>query len=209
MTFRSARPHILSMILLALFMSLFPVRAGADAASDLPSLEEFSDAIRNGDAEALRGIYIPDVLAAEVVQQPEDDPAFVSSQENTLTQFRMAEEAGSTGLLAHNYLAGDAFFQMQEGQVFFLVYGDGRTEVFVVKRILRFRALDPNSVWSNFIDLRNAHLISASHLFSKVYAQPGHVILQTCIQVGEESSWGRLFIDAIPYPAEDSTDTEK
>ena len=206
MPFRSARPHLLSVLLLTLIVSLFPVRAGADAPSELPSLEEFSAAIRNGDAQALRGIYIPELLAAEVVPQPEEDPAFVSSQENTLTQFRMAEEAGSTGLLAHNYLAGDAFFQMEEGQVFFLVYGDGRTEVFVVKRILRFRALDPDSVWSNFIDLRNAHLISASHLFSKVYAQPGHVILQTCIQVGEESSWGRLFIDAVPYPEDLSTE---
>lgn len=207
MVFRSARPHILTVILLALVLSLFPVRAGADAASDLPSLEEFTAAVQNGEAEALRGIYIPDVLAAEVVQQPEDDPAFVSSQENTVTQFRMADGVGSTGLLAHNYLAGQSFFQVEEGQIFFLVYGDGRTEVYVVKRILHFRALDPDSVWSNFIDLQNAHLISASHLFSKVYAQPGHVILQTCIQMREEPSWGRLFIDAVPYPDEVSAES--
>jgi hypothetical protein len=139
------------------------------------------------------------VLASPIVSQPEGDPGFVSTSENTLTQFRLAQGAGSTGLLAHNYLAGKYFFMMEAGQVFYLVYGDGHTETFIVTELSRYRALDPDNVWSKFIDLQQGSFLSASALFSKMYAHPGHVVLQTCIYAAGNSSWGRLFVVAEPY----------
>jgi hypothetical protein len=101
-------------------------------------------------------------------------------------------------LLAHNYLAGKYFIRLKEGQAFYLVYGDGHTQEFVVADIQRFRALDPENVWSSFLDLKYGALLSSTELFSKIYDQPGKVILQTCIRADGQPSWGRLFLIAEP-----------
>lgn len=200
MALRSSRPHLVFVLLLAITLSFFPVTVEADSGVVLPTLDEFISTVSDGQAEALRGIYIPEVLAGSVVSQPSSDAAYVSSEANTLTQFGQAAQFGSIGLLAHNYLAGKTFSRVEEGQVVYLVYGDGHTQAFVVTQILRFQALDPDSIWSNFIDLDQGGRLSASRLFSKVYAQPGHLILQTCIYAHGDPSWGRLFVIAEPYP---------
>jgi hypothetical protein len=199
MAFRSARPHIVYVLLFSFVLAVFPSQVKAGNGVKILPLDEFVSTVQTGEVGVLRGIYVPEVLAGRIVPQPEDDPSFVSTNENTLTQFRLASQAGSTGLLAHNYLAGRDFFKVGEGQIFYLVYGDGHTETFIVTQILRFRALDPENIWSSFIDLEQGGLFSASDLFSKIYDRPGRVILQTCIQVGGEASWGRLFIIAEPY----------
>jgi len=198
MALRSARPYIVSILLSALILAFFPSHVEAGNGVTIPPLHEFIRTVRNGEVDSLRGVYVPQVLASPIVSQPEDDPSFVSGQENTLTLFGQAARVGSTGLLAHNYLAGRYFTKVGEQQVFYLVYGDGHTEAFVVTQILRFRALEPDNIWSRFIDLSHGEIISASDLFSEVYAQPGRVVLQTCIRAGGESSWGRLFILAEP-----------
>jgi hypothetical protein len=199
MALRSARPHIISVLLFALVLALIPSQVQAGGGITIPSLEEFTGIVQNGEGDTLRGVYMPEVFAHEVVPQPSDEPGYVSSEENTITQFSLASQAGSTGLLAHNYLAGKHFFKVRQGQVFYLVYGDGRTESYVVTEIQRFQALDPESVWSNFLDLRRGNVISSSELFSQVYGQSGNVILQTCIFARGDVSWGRLFVIAEPH----------
>lgn len=196
---RSARPHIVSVLALVLVLTLFPGRVEADNGVVLPLLEEFASEVSNGEAGSLRGIYVPEVFASRIVLQPKDDPTFVSSEEDALTEFALAHQAGSTGLLAHNYLAGRNFSKVKQDQVFYLVYGDGRTEAYIVTEVLRYKALDPQSVWSYFVDLRHGNLVSASRLFSDVYGEPGRVVLQTCIFAAGDASWGRLFIIAEPF----------
>lgn len=187
-----------------LLTTLFPVgrvHALNDYAKDenLPLLEEFAVEVSNGQADELRGIYIPEVLAARVVQQPAKNNQFVSPRQDTVTQFGLATKFGSTGLLAHNYLAGESFFLLKENQTFYLIYGDGTISTFVVTETLRYQALDPTSTKSTFRDLSSNDLLTASELFSRVYGQPGQVILQTCIFMDENPSWGRLFVIAEPY----------
>ena len=189
-------------LVLALLLASFPTQAEAVGAADgssLPSLEAFIGAVGNGETDALRGIYVPEVLASWIVPQPEGERAFISSDENTLTQFGLAALFGSTGLLAHNTLAGRDFSTVEVGQVFYLVYGDGRTDSFRVSQIRRFWALDPQDSLSMFFDLKKPRLLTAAQLFLEVYDQPGNVILQTCIDANEEPSWGRLFVIAEPY----------
>lgn len=164
----------------------------------LPLLEEFASQVRNGQADELRGVYIPDILAARVVQQPTKNNEFVSPRENTLTQFGLATKFGATGLLAHNYLTGEGFFLLKENRKFYLIYGDGQTEAFVVTEILQYQALEPNRASSKFVDLANDDLLTAASLFSKIYNRSGQVIFQTCISRGQELSWGRLFVIAEP-----------
>jgi len=166
---------------------------------DLPLLQIFANQLKNGRSDQLRGVYVPEILAATVVQQPKENNGFVSSRQNIVTQFGLASKFGSTGLLAHNNLAGASFSQLEPGQKIYLVYGDGQVSAFTVTEILRYQALSPKSPSSKFIDLKTNDVLKASEVFSNVYDRPEHVIFQTCIANGEEASWGRLFVIAEPY----------
>jgi hypothetical protein len=186
-------------LLLAVLLASFAAPAASAGAPELPTLEEFIETVAGGDADSLTGIYVPDVMASRIVPQPDGERLFVSSVENTLTEFGLAERFDSTGLLAHNTQAGRYFAKLDLGQVFTLIYGDGRTESFLVTEMLRFRALEPEDTRGMFLDLRRGDLLRTDQLFWRVYARPGNVILQTCIASGDVLSWGRLFVIAEPY----------
>jgi hypothetical protein len=191
-------------LIFVLFTTLIPtgsVQALDDPfdGNSLPLLDEFVNQLRNGRGEELRGLYIPDILAAHVVQQPVKNIEFVSPRQNTVTEFGLAAQSGSTGLLAHNYLAGESFFLLKEKQKFYLIYGDGQVSAFVVTEIMRYKALEPTSISSKFVELGDGDAMSASELFSKMYNRDGAVILQTCIEADENLLWGRLFVIAEPY----------
>ena len=100
------------------------------------------------------------------------------------------------GLLAHNYLAGDYFFDIQKGAKVSIVYGDGSISEFIVTDIQEYQALQPNSPRTDFRDLETDKVISATELFKRVYMEPNRVTFQTCIWEGNEDSWGRLFVIA-------------
>lgn len=164
----------------------------------LTDLDVFADHVKNGQAGELRGIYIPGILAARVVQQPSGRPDFVSSWKNIATQFSLASKVGSTGLLAHNYLAGQSFTLLAIGQEFYLIYGDGEIAAYTVSDVLEYQALESGSLTSEFVDLEDGSILTHEELFMKVYDRPGQVILQTCITVNDDASGGRLFVIAKP-----------
>lgn len=170
----------------------------APRVGNLPSLQAFASQIKTGTANDLVGVYIPEILAAQVTSQPKGDAGFVTPWPDFVTQFSDAARFGSTGLLAHNYLAGQSFSQLGKNQTFNLIHGDGTTFAFVVTGILRYQALEPNSVTSTFKNLETGESLTASELFLQVYDRPGMVILQTCIAANGNPSWGRLFIIAEP-----------
>jgi hypothetical protein len=203
MALKSIRSILLISFILILFSTLIPgttVRALSShfRTSRLPLLDAFVREIKNGQAQEVRGVYIPELLAARVVQQPTGNTEFVSPRQGIATQFDMASRLGSTGLLAHNYLAGESFSLLEEGQKFYLIYGNGQTSVFVVTAILKYRALEPASASSDFVNLENSALLTTSELFSTIYNRPGQVIFQTCISAEGNPSWGRLFVIAEP-----------
>jgi hypothetical protein len=155
----------------------------------------------NGDSNQLQGVYAPGLFADVVLQQPAGYPSFVSRDPQALTQYASASDLGSTGLLAHSFLAGRRFPLMRKGQIIHLIYGDGRIESFVVARLLRYRALQPNSVHSSFEDLAGGGRLDASTLFQRVYGHRGALVLQTCIEFDGSPNWGRLFVIAAPTKA--------
>jgi hypothetical protein len=165
----------------------------------LPLLDVFVSRVTNGRADELRGVFVPEIFAARVIQQPVGNHEFVSPRQNIITQFELASKFGSTGLLAHNFLGGERFFLLAKGQKFYLVYGDGQIAAFIVTEILRYQALEPNNTSSKFLDLESDDLLTTPELFSKVYSKSGNVIFQTCIAEGDNLSWGRLFVIAEPY----------
>lgn len=164
----------------------------------LTDLDTFVDDVKNGQAGELRGLYIPGLLAAPVVQQPPGRVDFVSPWENVVTQFSLASKVGSTGLLAHNYLAGRNFALLKPGQELYLIYGDGQVDVYTVSDVLQYEALVAASTSSDFLDLQDESTLTHKELFMNVYDRPGQVILQTCITMNDDPSGGRLFIIAKP-----------
>ena len=172
------------------------VRSTSGAA--FPELEAFVTSMTPAAPEQLMAVFVPDTFLMPVTQQPSDNPQFVAPVENTITEFAATGKFDSTGLLAHNYLAGENFFTLREGQEFFLVLGDGSTSAFIVTEIQQYQALQPQSPYSDFVDLETSDRLSASQLFKTAYGRAGTVVFQTCIADGGEASWGRLFVIAEP-----------
>lgn len=162
-----------------------------------PFFDTLVASLTNGNANQVVGVYVEDLLALRVVQQPASDPAYVSTLPNTATYFAMVTQVtGNTGLLAHNYLAGIYYFDLVPGQVVVLIYGDGRTEEYMVSEMQEYQALNPTSPTSNFVDLSSGETLSSTDLFYIVYGGSARTTLQTCIAQGNEPSWGRLFVIA-------------
>ena len=196
------RTALNTVLLLVIFTSLFAQPASAlslqNSEVTFPDFTEFSNSVENGDKSVLRGVYVSNVLATPVVQQPVDNAGYVSSTDGMLTQFSLPSQFGNVGLLAHNTLSGKFFFQLEVGQEVRLVYGDGRVEYFIIQRILQYQALQPNSPYSNFRDLSSDEILTAEQVFRKVYTGDRHVTFQTCIAANGISTWGRIFVIATP-----------
>ena len=165
---------------------------------DDPSLVEFATHLINGQTDQVVGVYAPGLFALPVNQQPSGQPDYVNRENGLVTEFALPRKYGSTGLLAHNYLSGSNFFQLQPGQDVVAVYGDGQLKHYRVDDILAFRALKPNSPFSDFVDLSDPDrtLLSSADLFNRVYTTDDTLVFQTCIDNDGEPSWGRIFIVA-------------
>jgi hypothetical protein len=196
---RTALSFKLLLILLASFLfNPKPTQAIGYSDDSLLSFAEFSKSVQNGEADVLRGVYVPAVLALPVVQQPANKPYYVSNRDGQITQFSIASQYGNTGLLAHNTLSGRLFSQFAIGQEVRLVYGDGKVEDFVITQSLRFQALQPESVSSSFQNLDKIETLTAGQMFNRAYTGESRVVFQNCIAAEGNPSWGRLFVIAVP-----------
>jgi hypothetical protein len=192
-------PILNTTIILALLLAFFFNPASALAmAGSATSFTEFSRSVQNGKADVLTGVYVSNVMALPVVQQPYGSAGYVSNNDGETTQFRMASQFGNVGLLAHNHLSGKSFSQLAVGQEVRLVNGDGSVEYFVVAEILRYQALQPHNPYGTFRNLDKDETLSAEQMFKRVYFGDRHVTFQTCIEAEGNLSWGRLFVIAIP-----------
>jgi hypothetical protein len=189
---------LLVFVLSSLFFNPMLTPPIVKAKNILPDFTDFAQPVENGDVNSLSGVYVPNILALSVIQQPSGNAGYVSNKDDETTQFAMASKFGSVGLLAHNYLSGRFFSDLTVGQEVRLVYDDGKVEYFVVTEILRYQALEPNSQLSSFRNLDNYEVLSAEQMFKRVYAGERHVTFQTCIAANGTFSWGRLFVVAKP-----------
>lgn len=198
----------LNLAILALDISLvfhvsLPTLSGNLSARSVDSRLKTSSnpVLRNESNALLREISIKNAGPFLVVQQPAGETNYVSSEEDEVTQFSVADRYGNIGLLAHNYLSGKSFSKLSIGQEVRLEYADGKIEYFVVKEILRYQALDPKSPYSSFQNLDNRNeVLTVGQMFDRAYQGERHLTLQTCIAAKGVSSWGRLFIIATPKP---------
>ena len=162
-------------------------------------LTSFAQSVKNNQSSQITGVYVQDVMEFPVVQQPRSNASYVSSMPDTITQFQMASNFHSIGLLAHDYLAGSTFADLQSGKEIYLVYGDGSLKRFQIYDIQKYQALSPNDPYSSFVDLSDGSKLSAESLFYKTYGLgKDTLILQTCISTPSTPSWGRIFVLARP-----------
>ncbi len=163
-----------------------------------PELDSFTAVMKNGQASQVVGVFVQGKFALPVLQQPEGDVNYVAVQDNTVTQFATPYAYGTIGLLAHNFLSGKLFFNLKENDDVFIVYGDGLQEDYRITQIQRYQALNPSNPYSYFVDPNDPANTSmtAGELFDRIYAHPGRVVLQTCIDANGDPSWGRLFVTA-------------
>jgi hypothetical protein len=190
--------NFLLILLASFFLNPKSTQAIGYTDDSLLSFAEFSKSVQNGEAGVLRGVYVPDVLALPVVQQPASKPYYVSNRDGQITQFAIASQYGNTGLLAHNTLSGRLFLQLVIGQEVRLVYGDGKVEYFLITQSLRFQALQPESVSSSFQNLDRSETLTAGQMFTRAYVGESRVVFQTCLAAEGNPSWGRLFVIAVP-----------
>ena len=173
----------------------------AAAPAEVDALATFAESVKDESRTGLiTGVFAPGAFAAPVIQQPYNNPIYVSRQPGEVTQFRTAQRAGSIGLLAHNYLLGRDFFQLEVGSRLHIVYASGRTKAYQVYAIKDYQAL---SLYT-FRELGAQNSIEQYPLFEEIYrAENDRLVLQTCIERGGNLSWGRRFILARPVlPAE-------
>lgn len=194
---------VLTLVLLLLVSATFIpyYSVSADPLTDtptIPDLTSFALTVNNGDSATPRGIYAQGIFAFPILQQPSSNAGYVSTQLNVVTQFHMASDYGTIGLLAHNTLSGQYFSLLTRGERIQLVYGDGRIEYFTVTNIYSYQATSPYSMNSDFVDLNTGEYLTALGLFNKVYTGPRHITFQTCISANGNSSWGRLLVIAEP-----------
>lgn len=169
----------------------------AAAPNALKSVDDFAASVNNGSASQITGIYAADKFAVKVVQQPSGNSGYVSTSSETATQFGLASSYGSIGILAHNYLAGGYFFGLSSGSTITVIYGDGSKKDYTVSEVRQYQALNPSSVYSNFVNLSDtSKQLSSTDLFYETYGKSGALVLQTCISKNGNSSWGRLFVIA-------------
>ena len=159
------------------------------------ALDTFANSIRTG-AAGLAGLYSPAGLQLRVDQQG-GDPLYVTASPGWVSQFALASQYGSIGLLAHNYLSGSTFANISSGQELDAVFGNGGVRRFAVSDIRRFQALRPSDPYSDLLDLTTGQRLSSTATFLQVY-KGDRLVLQTCITMNGDPIWGRLFVIATP-----------
>lgn len=160
-----------------------------------PTLTQFISTVANGISQ-ITGVYIENLMATPVVQQPPGNYEFISNDPNTITQF-MLTTPEVTGLLAHNYLVGKLFFKINIGDSIFIIDGYGRVAEYRVVEIDSYQVTKIDGV-VKYVDIHEYQELDTAQLFAKYYMGEKHLTLQTCIAKDGDPVWGRLFITAIP-----------
>ncbi len=179
---------------------VFPTAAPTPRATPQLSAElaRFIRQVINGQAGVVRGIYVEGILALHVVQQPDGDWAYVSTELGNATEFQNATKNGIIGLLAHNFLSGRLFYNLKPGEQIGIIYGDGVVKYYRVSGEYKYQKLAPNDLSSELVDLSTGGVVSSGQVFERFYDGTDHITLQTCLEKNGLSTWGLYFVVALP-----------
>ena len=170
--------------------------------SKSPLFRHFAGLVMNGNPEQVRGIFVEGLMALPVVQQPAGEVTYVAGQMDVVTQFQSAADHNVIGLLAHNYLSGNLFYQLTMGEEVRIVFGDGSYQRYRVIGSYAFQKLEPSNLQSDLVDMSTEEVLTTNQVFNRFYNGEHHVTLQTCLEEGGLSNWGLTFIVAEPIFSE-------
>jgi hypothetical protein len=198
---------VASLILLSFSSPLIPVTGSQELSQQQPvrpsELASWGYPLHSlpNEADRISQVEVPGHLSYKVVEQPQGNDAFISHKPVTLTHFRLAAHYGTIGLIAHNSLAGAAFFDLKLGELINVIYQSQNKVSFQIRSIRSFQALSPSRTDSVFIDLENGSRYTASDLFLEIYGADASLVFQTCLERNGLRTWGRFFVlaDQIPH----------
>ena len=148
--------------------------------------------------QPVKWIDVEGGFSLPVVQQPADDLIYVSNKRDLLTQFQLADQNGVVGLLAHDYLAGKKFYDLQVGQIVSITYQDDSVRHYQIISLHRYQKINPSDLYSDFVDLDTHEQLSSAQVFSLYYLGNHHLTLQTCLEGEGRLDWGLFFVTASP-----------
>ncbi len=195
---------IASLVLIALVTSaVLPAFAAASGMQALPVtgaalVEANAPAFAQGFAASgetagtVTRVVVTNLFDYSVVQNGNVAPLTAA----TVGQYAFSAKYNNVGLIAHDYLAGGSFYQLTPGMEVEVYYSDGGTETYVITSVSRYQATNPNDYGAPFID-PNGVKLSAFQVFTKAYLRGG-LTFQTCISTETTTTWGLLFVQAIP-----------
>jgi len=164
----------------------------------MESLQDIRYESKDPQAGIALWVGVSGVLANQILQQPEDNAIYVSNKPGYLTQFRQATVNGVTGLLAHNFLSGREFYNLNVGQKVSILYSDKRMRTYQVASIHRYQKLIPSLLDSGLLELESRKDMTSLEVFQRYYQGDHHVVFQTCLEGDGRLDWGFLFVIAWP-----------
>jgi hypothetical protein len=167
---------------------------GIENTIQLLSLEDFTATVINGETDRITGLYVPEFGGFNVIQESAGNDGIASPVDGVITQFMRPAANRVIGLLAHNNASGTWFEHFPTGSLLYVLYGDGRKEIYRLAVKERLQAINGDSSTTDFIDLTSGEIRSANQVYQKMYSGKPHLTLQTCIQNGDDLNWGRLFL---------------
>lgn len=127
-------------------------------------------------------------FAFPIVQQPKSNPWYVSPYPNEITQF---SKATNVTLLAHNYLAGEEFYELEIGDRLF-IQNDSHLSGYSVYAIDYYEIINPKL----YRNLETGKVLGANSIIERYYRDTD-LTLQTCIERGGNYKWGIMFVVGI------------
>jgi hypothetical protein len=149
---------------------------------ELLKFNGFVVSVINGDADTLRGIYVPDAFAWPVVQQTKGASEVVLG--DVVTQFGWTYDKVIAVLGEAKENPGKSFMMLDVGSTVTLVYGDGRPVVYEITEVYSYQTDDATNPYASFGGM------TTENVFDKFYRDPDggedKLILQSC----KLTSWG-------------------
>ena len=131
---------------------------------------------------------------------------YATPKDGAVTPFWNAFQSGTIALIAHNYKAGEYFDDLTINDEIVLIYSDKHIEKYVVSEMVKYIALQPSSVYSDFVPDGGGVLMTSTQLYREIYgADDSRIVLQTCY----DGNNGRLFILAYPKKEEQVSNHEQ
>ncbi len=185
----------------------------SQAASNLPTLEEFRQVVMNGHADQLTGIWVKDVLAFRV--QP-GLTSYAPASKDTLSIYNWAWKHGVVGMMIHDYRGGTLLYQLNPGVQIAAIYGNGGVDWYVSRGGTWYESRfgssggfsGPFRIWS--CDTCSFD-VSGRELHDRHYSGANRLAFQTCVYA--EGRVGLVIVEAYldwpPEPQRTGGDSEE